>query len=119
VARTRDEQDRIVLNRADRPRSRVKALVRRLLWLGFTAGLVGGVYWVWQTSCWATAPARRSASRSATPWFGGLLVSQALTLFTTPVIYVYLDRLAGSFRRQPSAIQPHAEAAERDRSAAE
>jgi HAE1 family hydrophobic/amphiphilic exporter-1 len=25
---------------------------------------------------------------------GGLLVSQALTLFTTPVIYVYLDRLA-------------------------
>ena len=24
---------------------------------------------------------------------GGLLVSQALTLFTTPVIYVYLDRL--------------------------
>ena len=26
---------------------------------------------------------------------GGLLVSQALTLFTTPVIYVYLDRLAG------------------------
>ena len=26
---------------------------------------------------------------------GGLLVSQALTLFTTPVIYVYLDHLAG------------------------
>ena len=25
---------------------------------------------------------------------GGLLVSQALTLFTTPVVYVYLDRLA-------------------------
>jgi HAE1 family hydrophobic/amphiphilic exporter-1 len=25
---------------------------------------------------------------------GGLLVSQALTLFTTPVIYIYLDRLA-------------------------
>jgi hydrophobic/amphiphilic exporter-1 (mainly G- bacteria), HAE1 family len=25
---------------------------------------------------------------------GGLLVSQALTLFTTPVIYVYLDRLS-------------------------
>ena len=25
---------------------------------------------------------------------GGLLVSQALTLFTTPVIYIYLDRLS-------------------------
>jgi hydrophobe/amphiphile efflux-1 (HAE1) family protein len=29
---------------------------------------------------------------------GGLLVSQLLTLFTTPVIYIYMDRLAGSFR---------------------
>jgi HAE1 family hydrophobic/amphiphilic exporter-1 len=28
---------------------------------------------------------------------GGLLVSQALTLFTTPVIYLYLDKLSGSF----------------------
>jgi hydrophobic/amphiphilic exporter-1 (mainly G- bacteria), HAE1 family len=25
---------------------------------------------------------------------GGLIVSQALTLFTTPVIYLYLDQLA-------------------------
>jgi HAE1 family hydrophobic/amphiphilic exporter-1 len=25
---------------------------------------------------------------------GGLLVSQALTLFTTPVIYIYLDQLS-------------------------
>ena len=25
---------------------------------------------------------------------GGLVVSQALTLFTTPVVYIYLDRLA-------------------------
>jgi multidrug efflux pump subunit AcrB len=24
---------------------------------------------------------------------GGLIVSQALTLFTTPVVYIYLDRL--------------------------
>ena len=28
---------------------------------------------------------------------GGLVVSQALTLFTTPVIYVYLDRLSSYF----------------------
>ncbi len=33
---------------------------------------------------------------------GGLLVSQMLTLFTTPVIYLYLDRLRNLFaRRQP------------------
>ena len=28
---------------------------------------------------------------------GGLIVSQALTLFTTPVIYLYLDRLSVAF----------------------
>ncbi|MFO1108970.1 MAG: multidrug efflux RND transporter permease subunit [Bradyrhizobium sp.] len=30
---------------------------------------------------------------------GGLLVSQALTLFTTPVVYLYLDRLSNAFSR--------------------
>ena len=29
---------------------------------------------------------------------GGLLVSQVLTLFTTPVIYIYFDRLGGRIR---------------------
>ena len=34
---------------------------------------------------------------------GGLVVSQMLTLFTTPVIYLYLDRLRKRFTwRQPS-----------------
>ncbi|WP_342622311.1 MdtB/MuxB family multidrug efflux RND transporter permease subunit [Pseudomonas alkylphenolica] len=34
---------------------------------------------------------------------GGLLVSQVLTLFTTPVIYLYFDRLARRMRPQPDA----------------
>jgi hydrophobic/amphiphilic exporter-1 (mainly G- bacteria), HAE1 family len=39
---------------------------------------------------------------------GGLLVSQALTLFTTPVIYLYLDRLSdylNSFASRRSGVQ--------------
>ena len=28
---------------------------------------------------------------------GGLIVSQALTLFTNPVVYLYLDRLSNAF----------------------
>ncbi|HEY3838436.1 MAG TPA: efflux RND transporter permease subunit, partial [Bryobacteraceae bacterium] len=32
---------------------------------------------------------------------GGLIVSQMLTLFTTPVIYLYLDKLRWSFSRNP------------------
>jgi multidrug efflux pump len=34
---------------------------------------------------------------------GGLMVSQALTLYTTPVIYLYMDRLQMRFRRRKAA----------------
>jgi len=46
---------------------------------------------------------------------GGLIVSQALTLFTTPVIYLYLDRVSnwlGQFGRVPEGMDdepPHDE----------
>jgi multidrug efflux pump subunit AcrB len=46
---------------------------------------------------------------------GGLIVSQALTLFTTPVIYLYLDRVQSwlSGRREPAAAHARAESTER------
>jgi multidrug efflux pump len=37
---------------------------------------------------------------------GGLLVSQLLTLFTTPVIYLWFDRLAVRFGGQPGEASP-------------
>jgi len=46
---------------------------------------------------------------------GGLLVSQVLTLYTTPVIYVFFDRIAQRFSRKSPAWGPGArpQAAER------
>jgi len=43
---------------------------------------------------------------------GGLLLSQALTLFTTPVIYLYLDRVSVRFaNRRAAAVEQHHDAA--------
>ncbi|MGB7759593.1 MAG: multidrug efflux RND transporter permease subunit [Bryobacteraceae bacterium] len=36
---------------------------------------------------------------------GGLLISQLLTLYTTPVIYIWFDRLAARFSRKPATSQ--------------
>ena len=40
---------------------------------------------------------------------GGLLLSQALTLYTTPVIYIFFDQFAQRFsrkRRRPAELRP-------------
>jgi len=42
---------------------------------------------------------------------GGLILSQVLTLFTTPVVYLYLDRLQGWLRRRGGGRGSAAEAA--------
>jgi hypothetical protein len=48
--------------------------------------------------------ARSCASHLASP-SSGLVVSQMLTLFTTPVIYLYLDRLRHSTTVQKPTYQ--------------
>ena len=54
---------------------------------------------------------------------GGLLVSQILTLFTTPIVYVYLDRLStwlgGGHKRAEAGEEPHERIEERMPQAAE
>jgi multidrug efflux pump len=39
---------------------------------------------------------------------GGLVVSQMLTLYTTPVVYLFLDRLGARVRGRPDAAPPRA-----------
>jgi hypothetical protein len=42
---------------------------------------------------------------------GGLLVSQVLTLFTTPVIYLYMDRMGTWFRTRFAPTDARVDAA--------
>jgi HAE1 family hydrophobic/amphiphilic exporter-1 len=44
---------------------------------------------------------------------GGLLFSQVVTLYITPVYYVYLDQLQAKFRRRPGGRKPEARPAEK------
>ena len=37
---------------------------------------------------------------------GGLILSQLLTLFTTPVVHIYLDRLQDLLRQWRGSVQP-------------
>ena len=41
---------------------------------------------------------------------GGLIVSQVLTLYTTPVVYLYLDRMSQASRRRRAARRERREA---------
>jgi HAE1 family hydrophobic/amphiphilic exporter-1 len=43
---------------------------------------------------------------------GGLIVSQALTLFTTPIVYLYLDRLSNWLQGTKHGEEVHAPATE-------
>jgi len=44
---------------------------------------------------------------------GGLLFSQVVTLYITPVYYVYLDQLQAKFRRRPGGRKPEARTQDR------
>jgi multidrug efflux pump len=40
---------------------------------------------------------------------GGLLVSQVLTLYTTPVIYIFFDKIAQRFSRRSGVLNTGAQ----------
>jgi len=56
----------------------------------------------WRGFRWRSAAAwgRSCGGRWASTMVGGLLVSQVLTLYTTPVIYIFFDKLGQRFLAQ-------------------
>ncbi len=54
----------------------------------------------------ATGPGAEMRRPLGVAIIGGLVISQVLTLYTTPVIYLMLDRLQKAFRGWRSAGQP-------------
>lgn len=51
--------------------------------------------------------------------FGGLLVSQLLTIFTTPVVYLAFDRLSARLGRSRTKVGPEADVAQSEKAPAE
>ena len=52
------------------------------------------------------APGPRRAGRWAWRWSAASLVSQTLTLFVTPIFYIYMEHLQDWLARRKAARQP-------------